>query len=109
MEGSDWLEVEKLVRGFVAMGREQLEIWVFKTKTYGVPPPSPEVEDSDDEDHVLSGEEEHPTTTGTNSTTHWQQSPQTLILLYGLPAKKTQTTATLFLRNLRNSSFVIEP
>ena len=91
------------------MGREQLEIWVSKNKTYGVPPPSPEVEDSDDEGDGLSGEEERLTATGTNSTTHWQQSPQAPTLLYGLPAKKTQTTVTLFLRNLRNSSFVIEP
>ena len=60
------MEVEKLVRGFTAMGRKQMRVsW---TATYVVPPTSLEEEGSDDEDDELSGDEEHPTGTGTNST-----------------------------------------
>ena len=66
-DASDWLEVEKLVRGFATMGRKQIRVsW---TTTYGVPPPSLE-EGGSDKDDELSGDEEHPTQvgTGTNST-----------------------------------------
>ena len=35
-DASDWLEVEKLVRGFAAIGGKQMR--VFWTTTYGVPP-----------------------------------------------------------------------
>ena len=45
-EASNWLEVEKLVRGFAAMGRKQMRVsW---TTTYGVPPPSLEEGGSDE-------------------------------------------------------------
>ena len=108
MEASDWLEVEELVRGFAVMGREQLEIRVSWTTTCGVPPPSPEEEDSDDEDDALWRRR------ASYSHGHQQYYPLaadsiTPTLLSGLPAKETQQTATLFLRNSRNSSFVIEP
>ena len=89
-EASDWLEVEKLVRGFAAMGRKQMRVsW---TTTYGVPPPSLEEGGSDDEDDELSGDEEHPTSTGTRST---RRSPPTPTPLPGPPAKKTRRTATV--------------
>ena len=82
-EASDWLEVEKLVRGFAAMGRKQIRVsW---TTTYSAPPPNTVEGGSDDEDDVLSGEEEHPTATGIRCTTQ-QASP---------PAKKTRRTATV--------------
>ena len=89
-ETSDWLEVEKLVRGFAAMGRKQMRVsW---TTTYGVPPPSLEEGGSDDKDDELSGDEEHPTSTDTSST---QRSPPTPTPLPGSPAKKTRRTATV--------------
>ena len=86
---SDWLEVEKLVRGFAAMGRKQMRVsW---TTTYGVPPPGLE-EGGSDEDDKLSGDEEHPTQAGTG-TSSTRRSP-TPTPLPGLPAKKkTRQTA----------------
>lgn len=57
-EAGDWLEIEKPVRNFAAIGRKQMQ--VSRTTTYGVP--ALEEGDSDDEDDVLSGEEENPGT-----------------------------------------------
>ena len=64
-DASDWLEVEKLVRGFAAMGGKPMRVsW---TTTYGVPPSLLVEEGDSDEDDELSGDE-HPTGTGTSST-----------------------------------------
>ena len=89
-EASDWLEVEKLLRGFAAMGRKQMQVSL--AATYSVPPPSLEEGGSNDEDDELSGDEEHPTGTGTSST---RRSPPTPTPQPGPPAKKTRRTATV--------------
>ena len=89
-EARDWLEVEKLVRGFASMGRKKTRVsW---TTTYGVPSPSLGERGSDNENDELSGDEEHPTGTGTSSV---QWSPPTPTPLPGPPAKKTRRTATI--------------
>ena len=82
-----WLGVEKLVRGFAAMGGKQTRVsW---TTAYGVPPP--EEGGSGGEDDVLSGEEEHPTGTGTSrlgvsTNPHppaWPASKEEMVDCYG--------------------------
>ena len=61
-EARDVLEVEQLVRSFVAMGRTQIRVsW---TTAYGVPPSNTAVEGCGEEDDVPSGEEVHRTAMG---------------------------------------------
>ena len=106
------MEVERLVRGFAATGRKQIR--VSRTPTYGVPPRSPE--EGGDGDDVLSGEEEHPTVTGTGNT---RQSPQTPTLLPGPPVNnggllrllswEVKARAGREELDSRNKSFIIDP
>ena len=57
-------------------------------------PSSPDEEGSDDEDDVLSGEEEHPTGMGTSSTRQSPQTPTMTLSESGPPVKKKRRTAT---------------